>query len=164
MAVASIPQEIREKQEKERKMFASLVRIHSTDLPGEKNIYGGLVRIKGVSFSMSSALCHNLKLDKNKKVQELSKEEIKKIEEAIKNPNVPDYFKNRRKDQETGETKHLSTTELDLQKEFDIKRLKKIKSYKGLRHSKGLPVRGQRTRSHFRKRGKNKAVGVNKKK
>jgi len=44
-----------------------------------------------------------------------------------------------------------------LQTEFDIKRLKKIKSYRGLRHVLGQPVRGQRTRGHFRK---NKAVGV----
>ena len=48
-----------------------------------------------------------------------------------------------------------------MKREFDIKRMKKIKSYKGARHSAGQPVRGQRTRSHFRSRGK--AVGVTKK-
>ena len=47
-------------------------------------------------------------------------------------------------------------------KEFDIKRMKKMRSYKGIRHASGLPVRGQRTKSHFRKKGKNKAVGVSK--
>jgi len=50
---------------------------------------------------------------------------------------------------------------LKLRKEFDIKRLKKVKSYRGMRHAFGLPVRGQRTRSHFRK---GRSVGVQKKK
>ena len=83
------------------------------------------------------------------------------IKFEIENPRIPDFMKNRRRDMDTGETKHLSTNNLDLRKEFDIKRLKKIRSYRGLRHAKGLPVRGQRTKSHFRTRGKkNKAVGV----
>jgi small subunit ribosomal protein S13 len=164
VAVTEIPQEIREKQEKQKQMMASLIRIRGTDIRGEKNVYAGLARIKGVSFAMSNALCHNLKIPKNKKIQELSKEEIKEIEENIIDPKVPGYFKNRKSDFETGEDKHLSASDLDLQKEFDIKRLKKVKSYKGLRHARGLPVRGQRTRSHFRKRGKNKVVGVKKKK
>jgi len=164
MTVGQIPQEIKEKREKDKEILASLVRISSTDLRGEKNIYSSLTRIKGVSFAMSNALCHTLKIDRSKKVGDLTKEEIKIIEDGIKNPQVPSYFKNRRNDFETGKDKHLSTTDLDLQKEFDIKRLKKVKSYKGLRHSKGLPVRGQRTRSHFRKRGKNKVVGVKTKK
>ena len=68
---------------------------------------------------------------------------------------------NRRKDYEDGKDKHLLTSSLDLQKELDIKRLKKIRSYRGLRHALGQPVRGQRTKSHFRK---NKTVGVQKKK
>jgi small subunit ribosomal protein S13 len=164
MAETEMPQEIREKQEKERQMFASLIRIRGTDIRGEKNIYAGLARIKGVSFAMANALCHILKISPSKKVQDLSKEDIQKIEDAIKEPKVPGYFKNRRNDFETGEDKHLSTSDLDLEKEFDIKRMRKMKSYKGLRHSRGLPVRGQRTRSHFRKKGRNKVVGVKTKK
>tara|TARA_Y100000310_G_scaffold296161_1_gene328183 strand:+ start:1405 stop:1899 length:495 start_codon:yes stop_codon:yes gene_type:complete len=164
MAETEIPQEIREKQEKERQMFASLIRIRGTDIRGEKNIYAGLARIKGVSFAMSNALCRILGISPSKKVQDLSKEDIQKIEDAIKEPKVPGYFKNRRNDFETGEDKHLSTSDLDLEKEFDIKRMRKMKSYKGLRHSRGLPVRGQRTRSHFRKKGRNKVVGVKTKK
>jgi ribosomal protein S13 len=74
---------------------------------------------------------------------------------------VLDYMKNRRKDPETGESKHLLANDLDITKEFDIKRLKKMKSYRGLRHSFGLPVRGQRTRSHF-KRKKGAKVGIKK--
>ena len=100
-------------------------------------------------------------MDKNKKISELSKPEIEKIESFFKNMQIPDFLKNRRLDPETGETKHYLGTDLDMKKEFDIKKMKKIKSYKGIRHSLGQPVRGQRTRSHFRQRGK--AVGVKKK-
>ena len=84
MAETEIPQEIREKQEKERQMFASLIRIRGTDIRGEKNIYAGLARIKGVSFAMSNALCRILGISPSKKVQDLSKEDIQKIEDAIK--------------------------------------------------------------------------------
>jgi small subunit ribosomal protein S13 len=155
-----------EEKSEEKKPFKkeekseNLIRIMQTDIPGSKNIYGGLTRIKGVSFALSNAICKNLNLKKTKKVEDLSQEEIDKIGEFIRNPKIPSFMKNRQNDFESGETKHLSTTELDLQKEFDLKRLKKIKSRRGNRHGRGLPVRGQRTKSHFRKKGKNKVVGV----
>ncbi|MDO8517486.1 MAG: 30S ribosomal protein S13, partial [Nanoarchaeota archaeon] len=73
------------------------------------------------------------------------------------------FLVNRRKDYESGENKHLYGADLDLQKEFDIKKLKKMRAYKGIRHQLGQPVRGQRTKSHFRKEKKRKgAVGVKK--
>ena len=156
-------EEKKPKPQKEEKV-ETLIRILQTDIPGSKNIYVGLTRIKGVSFSMSNAICYLLDMDKKKKIEELSKEEIDKISEMIKNPKVPVFMKNRRKDFSDGQDVHLSTTELDLTKEFDIKRLMKIKAYRGTRHSRGLPSRGQRTKSHFRKKGRNKAVGVKTKK
>ncbi|MFA6452695.1 MAG: 30S ribosomal protein S13 [Candidatus Pacearchaeota archaeon] len=117
-----------------------LVRIMSTDIPGSRNVYVGLTRIKGISFAISNAICHLTKISKSKKIVELTKEEIEKISETVKNLKIPEYMLNRRNDFDSGSTKHLITTELDLKKEFDIKRLKKIKSYKGVRHSRGLPV------------------------
>ena len=69
---------------------------------------------------------------------------------------------NRKKDFLDGSDKHLITSNLDLAKELDIKRLKKIRSYRGLRHATGRPTRGQRTRSNFRKNRK-KGVGIKKK-
>ena len=97
-------------------------------------------------------------MDKKKKIGALTEEEIRKISEFIKNPNIPIFLFNRRKDFDTGEDKHLVTNDLDLKKEFDIKRLKKIKSYRGIRHAAKQPLRGQRTRSHFRT-NKGKAAG-----
>jgi len=86
------------------------------------------------------------------------------IENFLKNPKLPDFLVNRRKDFETGENSHLVTSKLDITKEFDIRRLKKIRSYRGLRHAFKHPTRGQRTRSHFRGKGKKKTIGVQKKK
>ena len=73
------------------------------------------------------------------------------------------FLLNRRKDFESGLDKHLSSTDLELQRDFDIKRLKKIKSYRGIRHAAGQPVRGQRTKAHFRK-NRGKSVGIKSKK
>jgi small subunit ribosomal protein S13 len=151
-----------EKEKKPEKYEERIVRILSEDIEGKMTVYAGLTKIKGVSWSMANAVCKALKFDKNKKVGSLTPEEIKKISEFIKNPKIPLYVLNRRKDFETGQDKHLTGSDLELQKEFDIKRLKKIKSYRGLRHSVGLPTRGQRTRSNFRK-NRSKGSGIKKK-
>ncbi len=149
--------------QKESKNYEEkIIRILSKDIPGGMTVYSGLTRIKGVSWAVSGATCHSLKIDRKKKIGELTQEEIKKITEFIKNPNIKPFLKNRAKDFESGEDKHLIGSDLDLRKEFDIKRLKKIRSYRGLRHSAGLPLRGQRTKSNFRK-NRAKGAGIKKK-
>lgn len=149
-------QQTQENQAEETK----LIRILATDIPGNKSVYVGLTRIKGVSWSMANAVCRILNIDKSIKMANLEKDSIGKITSFLKSPKLPSFLLNRRKDLETGWSTHLVSSDLDLKREFDIKKLKKIKTYRGLRHSLGQPVRGQRTRSHFRK---NKAVGVRKK-
>ena len=145
------------KEEKEEKEKDTLVRIASTDIPGKTKVYAGLTRIKGISWALSNAICKALKIDKNRKISSLTDKEIDGILTFAKNPNLPSWLLNRRKDLETGKDMHLIATDLDLKREFDIRRMKKIKSYKGVRHAAGLPVRGQRTRAHFRK---GRAIGV----
>ena len=151
----------KEEISKKEEEYESLVRIISYDIPGTKQLLAGLTRIKGVSWNLAKAICKKVKIDPSKKVSELSEEEIKKIEEYIKQPDIPAFLKNRQKDLESGEDVHLHGTDLDLRKEFDIKKLRKIKSLRGLRHAAKLPVRGQRTRANFRSKGK--AVGVRRK-
>jgi small subunit ribosomal protein S13 len=140
-----------------------IVRILQTDIPGDKNVYAGLTRIKGVSWSISNALCIILKMDKMKKIETLTKEEITKIEETLKQHKFPQFLLNRRKDFTTGENKHILGQALDIEEELDIKRLKKIRSFRGLRHALGQPTRGQSTKSHFRTNRK-KGVGMKLKK
>ncbi len=155
------PQEIKEKSKKD---YFSIIRIKQTDIPGNKKILVGLTYIKGISWSVSNAMCKILNLDPERKIVDLDKKEIAQIEEFLKNPALPKFLLNRRKDFETGEDSHLIGAELDMKKEFDIRRLKKIRSYRGLRHAFGHPVRGQRTKAHFRAKGKKKAIGVQTKK
>jgi|TARA_Y100000310_G_scaffold344273_1_gene456135 small subunit ribosomal protein S13 len=141
-----------------------IIRVASTDLEGTKPIGQTLTKIKGVSFSMANAICVVSNLNKTKQTGSLTDDEVKKIEEVLKEPkkyNIPSWLLNRQKDYDTGEDLHLNTSNLKLRKEFDIKRLRKIKSYKGFRHGAGLPVRGQKTKSNFRK---GKVIGVRKKK
>jgi small subunit ribosomal protein S13 len=143
----------------------TLVRILGKDLPGNKKLFVGLTRVKGISWAFANAICKLLDLDKEKQIQDLQPEEIEKLENFIKNPELPSFLKNRQKDFDGGEDLHLQGSDLDLRKEFDVKRLKKIRSYRGNRHALKLPVRGQRTKSNFRRnRKKSGAVGVKGKK
>jgi len=139
-----------------------LVRILSKDIEGKMKVYPGLTKIKGVSWAFSNAVCKTLNIDKNRTIGSLTEEEIQKISDFIKNPKLPEYILNRRKDIETGDDRHLTGTDLDLRKDFDIKKLRKIKSYRGLRHNTRLPTRGQRTKAHFRYNRK-KGSGIKKK-
>jgi small subunit ribosomal protein S13 len=145
-----------------KKEEQKLVRILSKDIEGNLSVYVGLTKIKGISWSVSNAICKILGINKSKKIGDLTKEEIDKINNFSENPNLPPYLVNRRNDRETGKNKHLVGSHLELQGDLDLGRLKKIKSYKGIRHSLGLPVRGQRTKSHFRK-NRRKSVGIKKK-
>ena len=156
--------EAQTQQKQKEQEFELLVRILGYDIPGNKNIYSGLTKIKGISWSISNAVCNKLKLPKSKKISDFSKPEIAQIESFIKELPLPAFLKNRRFDPETGETKHYFGVDLDMKKEFDIKRLRKIRSYRGIRHALGLPVRGQKTRSHFRKKSNKQSVGVSRKK
>lgn len=139
-----------------------LVRIANTDLDGSKPLYHALTKIKGISYMFSNFVTGAADVDKKKKTGLLSDAEIKKIEEVIKSPgeyNPPYWMLNRRKDFETGKDLHLTGSDLDFAKDTDVKIMKKMKSYKGVRHILGLPVRGQRTKSNFRK-NKGKVMGV----
>lgn len=147
-----------EKQEQSR-----IIRILSKDIEGNMKVYPGFTKIKGISWGLSNAICNILGIDKNRKISSLSEAEIAKITEFVKSSkDIPVSMLNRRKDFESGEDKHLIGSDLELQKEFDIKRLKKIKSYRGLRHMNNLPMRGQRTKSNFRK-NRRKGSGIKKK-
>ncbi len=138
-----------------------LIRIANADVHGEDSLYIGLTHIRGVSHMMAAAVCTVLKMDRRKKAGSLSDVEIKSIEAVLKNPDqLPKWLLNRRTEYESGETKHLSSTDLAFNTDNDIKMMKKMKSYKGVRHAQGLPVRGQSTKAHFRH---GTAVGVTKK-
>ena len=152
--------------EQQPQEYQHFVRIMNTDLDGKKSIKQGLTKIRGISIMYSNMVCKLADVDMDKKTGLLSQAEIERINDVILNPDkykVPVWMRNRRNDYETGVTKHLFTSDLDFAREQDLRRLKKIKSYRGVRHTAGLTVRGQRTKSNFR-RNKGKVVGVMRKK
>lgn len=118
-----------------------MARISGVDIPNEKRVDIGLTYIYGVGRSNVSQLIEKTNIDPSKRVKDLSDEEISKIQKALEGMVV----------------------EGDLRREIgqNIKRLEDIASYRGLRHRKGLPARGQRTKSNARSRkGKKKTVGT----
>ena len=144
------------------KDFRYLVRIINTDLDGNKPIGHALLKIKGIGFMYSHAICLVANIDPNKKTGMLKDDEVARLDETIKNPakyDIPSWMLNRRKDYEDGSDKHLLSADITFAVDNDIKVLKKIKAYRGIRHILGQPVRGQRTKSNFR-RNKGKVMGV----
>lgn len=118
-----------------------MARIAGVDLPNEKRVDIALTYIYGIGRSNVVRVLETAKVEGSKRVKDLSEEELNKLQKAI------EQF----------------TTEGDLRREIEqnIRRLEDIGSYRGLRHRKGLPVRGQRTRSNSRtKKGKRKTVGT----
>jgi len=143
--------------------FRHIVRLRDTDLKGSYVVERALRNIKGIGHTISRAVRIQAGLPDNKKLGDLSDAEIKKLDEVISNFSslgFRDYILNRRNDLESGENKHLTSTELVLESRNDIAFMKSIRSYKGIRHGAGLKVRGQRTKSTGRK---GTSVGVRKK-
>ncbi len=145
-----------------------IVRIVGKDLDGTKNVRDGIQGIKGIGHRIGEIIANKFIMENNispgKKLGELTPEEVSKLEEIVANPEkfgLPEWALNRQKDFESGENKHLTMNDLDFSLRNDFQRLAEIKSYRGLRHMWGLPVRGQRTRSTHR--GKGGTVGVTKK-
>ncbi len=140
----------------------NLIRVANTDIIGQKSILHGLTKIKGVGLSFSNAICETLNINKTEKIGGIDEKTKVAIEGKIEDlEGIPTWMLNRKKDYDTGLDKHLTGPKLKLTQEFDIRRMKKIKSYKGIRHMFQLPVRGQRTKGNFRK---GSIVGVVRKK
>lgn len=121
-----------------------MVRISGVDIPNDKHISISLTYIYGIGRSTAESILDALNIKKSIKTKDLSEDELVKIREYIEN----NY-----------------TIEGDLRREVtqNIKRLIEINSYKGIRHKRSLPVRGQRTHTNARTRkGRKRGVGVRK--
>mgnify|MGYP001603310734 FL=1 len=139
----------------------NMVRLMATDIAGRLHVINALRKIKGISFMFSHAICTNTGINPRAKIGSLNDNDLKTLENAIKSPSLPGWMLNRRKDIETGSNMHLIGTQIDLMRREDINLMRRMRSYKGVRHQMGQPVRGQRTRSSFRT--SKRAVGVMKK-
>lgn len=122
-----------------------MARISGVNLPKEKRIYIGLTYIYGIGRSLAMTILAETGIDPMKKVDALSAEEENKLREYI--------------------SKMPTEGELRRKVALDVKRLQDIGSYRGFRHRRKLPVRGQRTKTNARtKRGKRVTMGSGRRK
>jgi small subunit ribosomal protein S13 len=142
--------------------FKYIVRLSNTDIDGEKNVVYGLTSIKGIGLHMAKLIADKTEIDCYKKIGDLTDAQVDKLQEMINNvnKNAPGWMLNRQKDYETGEDIHLIGSDIDMKLRDEINIMKKIRSYRGIRHERGLRVRGQRTRANNRK---GLSLGVSKK-
>ena len=137
---------LRPKNFREKVFFRQL----RTQVDGNAKIEYGLTQVRGVGRRFSQAIVRVAKLNPNLRIGALPEKDLNRIEEIILDPvknGVPNWMVNRKKDLRTGEDLHIIGNRLDISLKRDIDRMKKIKSYKGVRHHQKLKVRGQRTRS-----------------
>jgi small subunit ribosomal protein S13 len=123
-----------------------MARIAGVDLPPKKRAEIGLTYIYGIGRTRAKSLLHRTGIDPNKKVADLTEEEVNHVRQILEDEGA---------------------VEDDLRKEvsLNIKRHIEMGSYRGLRHRRGLPVRGQRTHTNARTRkGPRKGTVANKKK
>ena len=117
-----------------------MARISGVNIPTGKKIHIALTYIFGIASKIANDLCDQASIDKTKRVNELNDDELNKIREII-------------------DQKHVVEGDLRRKVSMDIKRLNDLGCYRGLRHRKKLPVRGQRTHTNARTR-KGKAVAI----
>ena len=122
-----------------------MARISGVDLPREKRVEIGLTYIYGIGLSSAKRILAEANVDPDTRVRDLTDDEVKRISAVINDTQV---------------------VEGDLRREIalNIKRLQEIGCYRGIRHRKGLPVRGQRTKNNARTRKGPKKTIANKKK
>lgn len=140
------------------------MRLAGTNLDGFDKLGYGLTKIKGVGINLAEAIIKVTELDPNMRVGNLTEKEVSRIEEVLRTPSkydMPHWLLNYRRDFQTIKSLHLTGSDLMFRVKSDIDFMKKIKSWKGVRHSLGLKVRGQRTKTTSRK---GRVVGVRKKK
>jgi len=142
--------------------FKYLVRVKGKDLDGRKKAVAALADLRGVGYNFAQAVISKAGIDPTIRFGQLTEAQIKDVERIIveaSDASFPKWALNRTRDPETGQSRQLVGSDLDLATKDDIEREKNIQSWRGVRHSLGLKVRGQRTRTTGRK---GKTVGVRK--
>ncbi len=117
---------------------------------GNAKLEYALTQIKGIGRRFSQIVVKISGINPSQRIGALSEKEINTIEEIVMSPQkygVPSYLLNRQKDLVHGDDRHIFGNQLEITVKRDIDRMKRIGSYKGIRHRFGLKVRGQRTKS-----------------
>ena len=137
----------------EKEEFKHIVRILDTDLDGKRSVVHALCGIKGIGRRVAKVIVISTGIDPGVKMGNLSDDQIEQLKTAINgvDKRLPQWMLNRRKDILSGVDKHIMGADQVLQLREDVNLLRKIRSYRGIRHERGLKVRGQRTKSTGRR-------------
>ena len=132
--------------------FKYIVRIANTDLDGKYQVIPAIAQVKGLGLRTAAVVAARSGVNPYRKLGDLSDADVAKLQETVEGIQeaLPTWMLNRRKDIETGEDGHLVGTDVEIRLRDDLNRLKKIRTYRGLRHEGGQKVRGQRSRSNGR--------------
>jgi small subunit ribosomal protein S13 len=126
-------------------MEGKMARIAGVDIPRDKHVEISLTYIYGIGLTTSRKILERARIDPEKRVRDLSEEEVNRLREII-------------------DREHKVEGDLRREVDMNIKRLIEINCYRGMRHRRNLPVRGQRTRTNARtRRGPKKTVAGKKK-
>ena len=136
-----------------------IVRIADSDLDGKRSVQYALTGITGISRRVAKIVTVNAGLDPIATLGYLNDTDIEKLKSSVDNIStlLPTWMMNKQNDILTGDDRQVLGTDVMLSRNEDINLMKKVRSYKGVRHERGLRVRGQRTRSTGRK---GRTVGV----
>ncbi|MFX0042907.1 MAG: 30S ribosomal protein S13 [Candidatus Hodarchaeota archaeon] len=137
---------VRPKNFREKVFFRKL----RSQVDGNTKVEYGLTQIKGIGKRLAQAIIRVANIDPNMRIGALPEKDLNRIEEIILNPvenGIPNWLVNRKKDLRDGKDKHLIGSQLEITVKRDIDRMKRMKSYKGVRHHLKLKVRGQKTKS-----------------
>ena len=147
----------------ENEELKHIVRIMNTDLNGHRQVQMALTGIKGMGRRNARLLSQKAEIDPTETLGMLSDEAISRLRDIVEaaQDHLPVWMTNRRKDLLTGEDKHVMGTDLVLTQREEMDIIRKTRSYRGIRHERGLRVRGQKTRSTGRRGA---TVGVSRKK
>ncbi len=163
LAEAPKDKKAKSKQASQEEEILHIVRILNTDLDGHKQVQMAITGINGVGRRAAMIFVNKSGVDPHAILGKLPEAKINDLKAAVEvgGENMPPWMRNRRKDIGTGTDRHVLAMDLTMINREDLDLMKKMRSYKGIRHERGLRVRGQRTRSTGRTGA---IVGVSRKK
>ncbi|MDY6985994.1 MAG: 30S ribosomal protein S13 [Candidatus Thermoplasmatota archaeon] len=139
--------------------FKHIVRIAGVDIDGNKPLEHALQLVRGMGPTLACIVCDRLGVERTQKLGDLSDARIEELSDMVENAEkyFPSFLLNHRDESQTGKDFHIVGSDHIATQRDDVEFLKRIRCYRGIRHERGLKVRGQKTKNNGRR---GIAVGV----
>jgi small subunit ribosomal protein S13 len=132
--------------------FKHIVRIAGVDIDGNKPLEHALQSVRGVGATLSCAMCDRIGVERTEKLGNLTDGQIEKLSDIVENAEnyFPVFILNHRSEMVSGKNFHVVGNDHIATQRDDIEFMRRIRCYRGIRHERGLKVRGQRTKNNGR--------------